>query len=44
MGLTLELEVHNTIIYNLCRYIKYNNLNMYEFRPLFLWHVHVVHI
>jgi hypothetical protein len=36
MGLTLALEVHNIIIHNLRRYIKYTNLNMYKFRPLFL--------
>jgi hypothetical protein len=28
MGLTLVLEVHNTIVYNLCRYIKYSNLSI----------------
>ncbi len=43
MGLTLVLKVHNTIIYNLCRYIKYNNLSMYKFRPLFLWHVSMLY-
>jgi hypothetical protein len=36
MGLTLVLEVHNIIIYSLCTYIKYNNLGMYKFWPLFL--------
>jgi hypothetical protein len=36
MGLTLVLEVHNIIIYNLFKYIEYNNLSMYKFRPLFL--------
>jgi hypothetical protein len=43
MGLTLILKVHNTIIYNLCRYIKYSNLNMYKFRPLFLLHVSMLY-
>jgi len=36
MGLTLVLEAHNFIIHSLCRYIKYNNLSMYKFRPSFL--------
>jgi hypothetical protein len=35
MGLTLVLEAHNIIIHSLCRYIKYNNLSMYKFRPSF---------
>jgi hypothetical protein len=43
MGLTLVLEVHNIIIYNLCRYIKYGNLSMYTFRPLFVWHVSMLY-
>jgi hypothetical protein len=30
MGLTLVLEVHNIIIHSLCKYIMYNNLNMYK--------------
>jgi len=36
MGLTLVLKAQNIIIHNLYRYIKYNNLSMYKFRPLFL--------
>jgi len=44
MGLTLVLKVHNIIIYSLCKYIKYSNLNMYKFRPLFLWHVSMLYI
>jgi hypothetical protein len=43
MGLTLVLEAHNIIIHNVCRYIKYNNLNMYKFRPSFLWHVSMLY-
>jgi hypothetical protein len=43
MGLTLVLEVHNIIIYNLCAYIKYINLNKYNFRPLILWHVSMLY-
>jgi hypothetical protein len=43
MNLTLVLEVHNIIIHNLCRYIKYININMYKFRPLFLWHVSMLY-
>ncbi len=45
MGLTLVLEAHNIIIHSLCRYIKYNNLSIYKFRPsFFMTHGHVVHI
>jgi hypothetical protein len=36
MALTLVLEVHIIIIYNLCKYIKYNNLSMFKFMALFL--------
>ncbi len=36
LGVILILKVHNIITYNLCTYIKYNNLSMYKFRPLFL--------
>jgi hypothetical protein len=43
MGLTLVLEVHSIIIYSLCTYIQYNNLSMYKFRPLFLWHVSMLY-
>jgi hypothetical protein len=43
MGLTLVLEVHNIIVYNLCRYNKYNDLSMYKFKPLFLWHVSMLY-
>ncbi len=43
MGLTLILEVHNIIIYNLCRYIEYNNLSIYKLMPLFLWHVSMLY-
>jgi hypothetical protein len=43
MGLTLVLEVHNTIIYSLCKYIKYNNLGMYKFKSLFLWHMSMLY-
>jgi len=35
MGLTLVLKADNIIIHSLCKYIKYNNLSMYKFRPLF---------
>jgi len=41
MGLTLVLEVNNIIIYNFCKYIKYNNLSMYKFKTLFLCHVSI---
>jgi hypothetical protein len=34
---------HNIIIHGLHRYIKYNNLSMYKFRPLFLWHVSMLY-
>jgi hypothetical protein len=44
MGLILVLEVHNIIMYNLCTYIKYSNLSMYKFKPLFLWHVSMLYI
>jgi hypothetical protein len=43
MGLTLVLKAHNIIIHNLCKYIKYNNLNMYKFRPSLLWHMFVLY-
>jgi len=43
MGLTLVLEAHNIITYSLCRYIKYNNLSMYKFRPSFLWHMSMLY-
>jgi hypothetical protein len=43
MGLTLILKAHNIIIHSLCRYIKYNNLSMYKFRPFFLWHVSMLY-
>jgi hypothetical protein len=36
MGLTLVLKAHNIIMHSLCKYIKYNNLSMYKFMPLFL--------
>jgi hypothetical protein len=29
--------------HNLCRYIKYNNLSMYKFRLLFLWHMSMLY-
>jgi hypothetical protein len=43
MGLILVLEVHNIIIHSLCKYIKYSNLSMYKFKPLFLWHVSMLY-
>jgi hypothetical protein len=43
MGLTLVLKTHNIIIHSLCRYIKYNNLSMYKFRVLVLWHVSMLY-
>jgi phage antirepressor YoqD-like protein len=43
MGLTLVLEAHNIIIHSLCKYIKYNHINMYKFRPSFLWHMSMLY-
>jgi hypothetical protein len=43
MGFTLVLEAHNIIMHNLCRYIKYNNLSMYKFKPSFLLHVSMLY-
>jgi hypothetical protein len=43
MGLTIILKEHNIIIHSLCRYVKYNNLNMYKFRPSFLWQVSMLY-
>jgi hypothetical protein len=45
MGLTLVLKAHNIIIHSLCRYIKYNNLNVYKFKPSnSMTRVHIVHM
>jgi hypothetical protein len=44
MGLTLVVKEHNIIIHTLCRYIEYNNLGMYKFRPSFLWHISMLYI
>jgi hypothetical protein len=43
MGLILVLKVDNIIIHSLCKYIKYNNLSMYKFRPSFLWHMFMLY-
>jgi hypothetical protein len=42
-SLTSVLKVHNIIIHSLCRYIKYINLSMYKFKPLFLWHMSMLY-